>query len=196
MRTHPRLATEHLRLRPFVAEDAEPLARHGSARAIADAMLDWPHPFSNAIARSTIAAQAASFQAGRSVHFAVQPRDAAELIGGVELAALDPDNQRAELRFWIAESAWGRGLASEAAGAVLRFCFSELALHRVDALHLVRSAAGGAVLRKIGMRQEGLLRERVRKYGVFEDVALYAALAGDARPTVQAGDHAFAAASH
>ena len=50
--------------------------------------------------------------------------------------------------------------------------------HRIDAMHLVRSDAAGSVLRKVGMRQEGILRERVRKAGRFEDVALCAMLAG------------------
>ena len=62
---------------------------------------------------------------------------------------------------------------------MLRFGFGELKIHRIDAMHLVRSDASGAVLRKIGMRQEGILRERVRKSGRFEDVALCAVLADE-----------------
>jgi RimJ/RimL family protein N-acetyltransferase len=35
------------------------------------------------------------------------------------------------------------------------------------------------VLQKIGMVREGLLRQRVRKWGVYEDVVLYALLRDD-----------------
>jgi len=177
VKIHPRVATDRLRLRPFVAEDAATLAQLGSSLSIADTMLDWPHPFSPANARSTIAAQAASFQAGRAVHFAIERRSEPGLIGGVELCQLDDRHRCAELRFWITESEWGQGLATEAARGVLQCGFADLSLHRIDAMHLVRAEAAGAVLRKIGMQKEGLLRERVRKAGVFEDVALYAALA-------------------
>lgn len=163
-------------LRPFVAEDAAPLAELAGAKAIADGMLEWPHPFSLANARSTIAAQAAGFQAGRSVHFAIERLGVAGLIGGVELSELDSPHRRASLRFWIAEHEWGRGLASDAAAKALRYGFADLGLHRIDAMHLVRQPAAGAVLRKIGMEQEGVLRERVRKHDVFEDAALFAAL--------------------
>jgi RimJ/RimL family protein N-acetyltransferase len=31
----------------------------------------------------------------------------------------------------------------------------------------------------LGMRQEGLLRQRVRKWGVYEDVVLYASVRDD-----------------
>jgi RimJ/RimL family protein N-acetyltransferase len=187
LKIHPRIVTERLRLRPFVAEDAVELANLGGAPEIADTMLEWPHPFSSANARSTIAAQATVYQSGRAIHFAIERRDRPGLVGGIELCALDNPHRCAELRFWIAQPDWGRGFATDAARAVLRFGFRDLGLHRIDAMHLVRCEAAGAVLRKIGMRQEGLLRERVRKAGRFEDVALCAALAGDAVATVAAG---------
>ena len=179
LKIHPRIATERLRLRPFVADDAIDLAQLAGSPEIADTMLDWPHPFSAANARSTIAAQASLYQAGRAIHLAVERRASIDLIGGIELGALDNPHRCGELRFWIAATEWGKGFATEAAQAVLRFGFGELRLHRIDAMHLVRSDASGAVLRKIGMRQEGILRERVRKSGRFEDVALCAVLTDD-----------------
>ena len=178
LKIHPRLVSRRLRLRPFVADDAEELAALAGTPEIADTMLEWPQPFSVANARSTIAAQAALYQAGRAIHLAIERRDRAGLFGGVELSALDNPHRCAELRFWVSETEWGQGFASEAAHAVVRFAFRELRLHRVDAMHLVRSGAGGAVLRKVGMQPEGILRERVRKAGRFEDVALCAVLAG------------------
>jgi len=180
LKIHPRIGTERLRLRPYVSDDAAELARHGGDAAIADTMLDWPHPFSAANARSTIAAQAASYQAGRAVHFVVERREEPGLVGGVELAELDDRHRRGALRFWIAKTHWDQRYAREAAGAVLRFGFEELDLHRIDAMRLVRCPRAAAVLRAIGMREEGVLRERVRVGGRWEDVALAAALHGDA----------------
>jgi RimJ/RimL family protein N-acetyltransferase len=42
-----------------------------------------------------------------------------------------------------------------------------------------RNPATGRVLEKNGFRQEGMLRQRVRKWGRFEDVALLAILKQD-----------------
>ncbi len=183
LKIHPRIGSKRLLLRPYIAEDAAALARLGGAEAVADTMLDWPHPFSAANARSTIAAQAASYQSGRAVNFVVERRSEPGLIGGVELSSLDERNRRAELRFWIAEPEWGQGYATEAAGAALRFGFGELGLHRVDAMHLVRCARARAVLQTVGMREEGVLRERVRQGDAWEDVALCAVLSGDSART-------------
>jgi RimJ/RimL family protein N-acetyltransferase len=44
---------------------------------------------------------------------------------------------------------------------------------------MARNPAAGQVLRHIGMEREGVLRERVRKWGVYEDVVLYAILRED-----------------
>jgi ribosomal-protein-alanine N-acetyltransferase len=44
---------------------------------------------------------------------------------------------------------------------------------------MARNRASGRVLERIGMRCEGILRQRVRKWGRFEDVVLYAILRQD-----------------
>jgi RimJ/RimL family protein N-acetyltransferase len=62
---------------------------------------------------------------------------------------------------------------------VLTFGFGELRLHRIQARHLTRNPPSGRVLQKIGMRLEGVLREAVRKWDRFEDLAVYGVLASD-----------------
>ena len=142
-------------------------------------MISIPHPFSDAAARTTITASAAGFQSGRSVHFAIEGKGDPGLVGCVELREIDLDHCQAELSFWIGRPAWGYGVASETARAVVRFGFDDLDLNRIYGYHMLRNPASGAVLRKAGMKQEGILRDRVRKWGVFEDVALYAILRSD-----------------
>jgi RimJ/RimL family protein N-acetyltransferase len=68
---------------------------------------------------------------------------------------------------------------SEALKPVLCFGFEELSLNRLYAYHMARNPASGKVLKKNGFVQEGLLRQRVRKWGVFEDVVLLAILRED-----------------
>ena len=54
-----------------------------------------------------------------------------------------------------------------------------LSLNRLYAYHMLRNPATGRVLDKNGFRQEGLLRQRVQKWGKFEDVVLMAILKQD-----------------
>jgi len=102
-----------------------------------------------------------------------------ELIGSIALEAIDSQNAHAELTFWVG-TPWRRsGYATEAAGETIRFGFSQLSLNCIYAHHLERDPESGHVLRKLGMKQEGVLRQRVRKWGVFEDLVLYAILRED-----------------
>ena len=182
VRAHPRLETERLRLRPFVADDAFRFSDLAGAREVADTTISLPHPFSVSAARTRIAANASGYQSGRSVHFAIERKGASDLIGGIELREIDREHAQAELGLWIGPEIWGQGYAGEAAWATVRFGFDSLDLNRIYAYHMLRNPSAGAVLRKTGMKQEGVLRERVRKWGVFEDVALYAVLRSDVAP--------------
>jgi RimJ/RimL family protein N-acetyltransferase len=57
--------------------------------------------------------------------------------------------------YWAVDPAWrGRGIASEAALAMLDFAFRELRLGRVLATTTFENLASQAVMRKIGMRVE------------------------------------------
>ena len=179
VRTHPRLETERLKLRPFLPEDAISFSATAGAREVADTLLSLPFPFSESAARTTIAANASEFQQSRALHFGVQLKSENALVGGVDLRDIDREHQQAELSFWVAKDRWNNGFAAEAAAAVLSWTFRELALNRIYACHMLRNPASGAVLQKLGMKVEGTMRERVRKWGVFEDVALLSLLRSD-----------------
>jgi len=59
-----------------------------------------------------------------------------------------------ELLYVFAKSAWGRGLATEAARASLRYGFEELQFERIIAATRHANTASISVMRKIGMKYE------------------------------------------
>ncbi len=180
MRRHqPSLETERLRLRPFLAEDAEAVQRLAGAREIADTALAIPHPYSLDSAKAWIAGQVFSFQQSTSLHFAIELQETGELIGAIELTQIDPEPAQAELRFWVGKAWWGQGYASEAAREIIRYGFESLALNRIYAHFLSRSPRSGQLLRRLRMKKEGVLRQRARKWDTFEDVVLYAIVRDD-----------------
>jgi RimJ/RimL family protein N-acetyltransferase len=174
----PVLLTPRLRLRPFELADGPEVEALAGVRAIADTTLSIPHPYPVGAAKAWIATHAPAWDARSNVNYAVTSADGGTLLGAVGLL-LAPAHASAELGYWIAVPAWGRGYATEAAAALCDFGFAHLGLHRIHALHFVRNPASGCVLRKLGMRHEGNLREAVRKWEQFEDVTLYAVLARD-----------------
>lgn len=172
----PTLLTERLLLRPLTLEDASSVQRLAGVRDIADTTISIPHPYEFDYAEKWIVEHPSAFTQGTAVHFGVEIRDTHQLIGVIELRDIDREQLQAELSFWIGVEFWGMGFANEAAQCLLHYGFEQLHLNRLYAHHMVRNPASGKVLRKIGMRQEGLMRQRVRKWGIFEDVVLYAIL--------------------
>ena len=172
------LTTERLELRPFRLRDAPAVQRLAGAREIADTTLTVPHPYDDGVAEQWIASHEAAFAAGQLAACAVTIRGSGELVGAVSLG-ITPAHALAELGYWIGVPFWGRGYATEAARALVQYGFSELALNRVQSRHYVRNPGSGRVMQKIGMTQEGVLRQAVRKWGNFEDVVLYSILSSE-----------------
>ena len=174
------------RLRAFASDDATAVARLAGDRAIADTMISVPHPLDVVGAAALLAGYAGEEARGAARYFAVcwpapgESPDGAVLVGGVSLRHVDAEHRQAELSFWVGRPWWGRGLAPAAAVAALQLAFDDgpggLGLNRVEAYHMVRNAGSARVLARLGFQREGVLRQRVWKWGRPEDVVAYALL--------------------
>jgi RimJ/RimL family protein N-acetyltransferase len=172
----PILETPRVRLRPLELSDISAIQMAASAREIADTMISLPHPYPAGEAERYVFRQKAEQEAGRSSTLTIEHKVEGWFCGLVEVRDIDREHSQGELSFWLAVEAWGRGYMSEVVQAVVRYGFEGLALNRLYAYHMLRNPASGRVLEKSGFKQEGLLRQRVRKWGQFEDVALFAIL--------------------
>jgi RimJ/RimL family protein N-acetyltransferase len=71
----------------------------------------------------------------------------------------------------------GKGYASEAASALLRYGFEELRLHRIIATCQPENIASWRVMEKIGLRREGFFQKCIyRDDGTWWDEYFYALL--------------------
>ncbi len=173
------LETSRLLLRPLKLDDAPLVSKLAGRREIADTTISIPHPYSEEQAREWIASHGGTNGAGKEIVFAITLSATGQLVGSVGLRDIDKEHSQAEMGCWVAVEAWSKGYATEASSAAVRFGFEELQLNRIYAHHMVRNPASGRVLEKIGMKREGLLRQRVRKWDVFEDVIVLAILRED-----------------
>jgi ribosomal-protein-alanine N-acetyltransferase len=183
----PTLDTARLHLRPFTLADAPDVQRYVSDRDIAAMTLSIPHPYPDGGAEKWIATHAAKYADGTRASFAIVERDSGALAGAIGLH-VEPAHGRAELGYWIAKPCWGRGYATEAGRAMLRFGFEELGLNKIHAAVFLMNPASDRVIRKIGMQWEGRLREHDLKWGVYEDIDVYAMLVKEWRARGAGGE--------
>ena len=183
----PSLQTERLLLRPFVTADAAAVCEIVDNKSIASTTRSINLPYTLAMAEDWIRPQQENWSAQSAAVFAMCWRgndreNAVEqnlpVIGAIGLEVCEED-EKAELGYWISESYWGRGIATEAATAVVKFGFEMLCLNKIFASHMVKNPASGRVMEKIGMSKEGVFRDHVKKWEQFEDAVFYGILARD-----------------
>ncbi|RMG42269.1 MAG: N-acetyltransferase [Candidatus Dadabacteria bacterium] len=174
----PQLETERLLLREFTLNDAPRVQELCSDFEIADTTATIPHPYPEGAAEEWIKTHRPGFEAGELANFAVVLKESDEIIGTVGLV-INKTHSRAELGYWIGKEYWGRGYCTEAARALVDWGFKELSLNRIFACYYKRNPASGRVQEKIGMKYEGTLRQHIKKWENYEDVAYMGILRSD-----------------
>jgi len=97
-------------------------------------------------------------------------------IGGCCFWNFDPTLRCAELGYELNRAYWGKGIAREALPPILTYGFTEMDLHRIEALPLAFNEPSVKLLRKIGFTLEGNIRERVYFHGRFYDQLMFGLL--------------------
>ncbi|WP_281943973.1 GNAT family N-acetyltransferase [Micromonospora sp. AKA38] len=152
------IVEDGLLLRPWRAADAE--AVH---RACQDPDIQrWttvPRPYrpEHALAFVTTVA-ATAWSTGAGALFAVCDADSGELLASCGLVSVDRALDSAEIGYWTAPWARGRGVAVRAVRAVARWAFDALGLRRLTWQAEIGNHASRLVALRAGFRVEGELR--------------------------------------
>lgn len=111
--------------------------------------------------------------------FELYDRDSNNLIGACGYHTWYPQHERAEIGYHLAEGYRGIGLMSEAMPDILKFGFTEMELNRIEAQIEPHNLQSIRLIRKMGFRFEGYLRQNFKSGQKFEDSCLYARLRSD-----------------
>lgn len=103
-------------------------------------------------------------------------RETGRLIGFGRLA-MDPHQPRAAtVGFALNPSAWGFGYGTELVELLLGLAFDDLRLHRVWGARSPLNKASERTMAKVGMVEEGRIREHIEKRGVWRDSVVHSIL--------------------
>lgn len=102
----------------------------------------------------------------RDLMFVVETSDARSAIGVVGLCYWDPINATAEISFYIgAAAARGRGLAKRALTLLVEWGLGTMRLERIWAEAYAFNEVSIALLKDLGFKEEGRLRQHVHRQG-------------------------------
>lgn len=117
----------------------------------------WTPAYSAADADDLIAGQPTGIASGSGqwLQLAVRDVQTGVLLGDVAVHALADQPDTYEVGVTMAAGSQGRGIATEALGAVVELLFAEQRAHRVIAMSDARNDAVARVLTRLGFRHEG-----------------------------------------
>lgn len=174
----PVLETPRLILRPMTMRDAADIYAYSQDREVARHVL-WDAHRSLADSREYLRFMLRQYREGRPSSYGMVLKETGRLVGTMGFMWLSEENSTVEVGYSLARNQWNKGLTTEALHALINMAFTYLKVHRIEAQHDVANPASGQVMRKCGMRQEGVLRGRIYNKGKFVDVVLYAILRED-----------------
>ena len=134
-----------------------------------------PDPYTVDDAAEYIAGARVRLTAGTAAGLAVVVDGA--LAGSVGMRLDAEDRCTAEIGYWVAAAARGRGVATAATRLLLEFGFAALGLRRIELNAAVGNAASRRVAEKAGFGLEGVRRAWRAVHGVPTDFAVYSRIA-------------------
>lgn len=170
------IETERLLLRDFVEGDWRAVHEYGSDTEVVRYLLWGPNTEEDSrdFVRRSIAIQGE--RPRRRFEIGIVLKEEGRLIGGCGIRENDPALREGNIGYVLNKGYWGRGIATEAARALVGFGFDTLKLHRIFATCFPENRASERVLQKCGMSLEGRLRESLLMRGEWRDSLLYAIL--------------------
>lgn len=175
----PRVRCDKVELRlitPRAAHQLFALAREPQVSA----MLQWSPHEDVEDSLEYIHDARALWQRGRAWLPGIFDHERGQLVGCTGLTGIDRPNRRAEVGSWLGLPFQGGGYNLPAKAALATFAFDHLELARLEFLARVDNPRSIAALRKLpGIREEGVLAQRIWRDGVGHDAMLFALLASD-----------------
>ena len=168
-------STSGLLLRPWRSEDRLSLVKHGDSYKVWRNLTDmFPRPYTLEEADRWVRFATSSVS---GIHLAVSFEG--EAIGGIGVIGKESNHRfTGKFGYWLGEEFWGRGFATSAAFAMVRYAFEERTFARLEAPVFAWNPASARVLEKVGFSLEGVHRRDIFKDGQFTDSLMYALIRG------------------
>jgi RimJ/RimL family protein N-acetyltransferase len=145
------IETDRLILRKWEKNDLEPFSSLNSCKHVSEFL---PKPLnkeeSDALAKEIMA----RFEKHGFGLFAVEKKDTAEFIGfnGLNIPGFNaPFMPAIEIGWRLSYENWGKGLATEAARAIINYAFTQLNLYEIVSFTVPANRRSRSVMEKIGM---------------------------------------------
>jgi ribosomal-protein-alanine N-acetyltransferase len=173
--------TARLRLRQLTHDDAAGMmAIFGDAQVLR--FLDSPPVDTRDKAIEMIDWLNREYEVKGEPQWGISLLDADALIGMCGVYAWDTQSRHVDIGYHVLPTEWGKGYATEAARAMVHYCFHSLDVHRIQADITEGNIASERVLLKCGFTVEGVWRESCWEHERFVNIKQFGLLRREYTP--------------
>ena len=173
------LETKRLLLRRFTLDDAAAMFRNWASDPEVTKFLLWPAHQELAVSEAIIRKWSAAYAHSDYYQWAIVPKSEVEPIGSIAVVAKNETVSMVHLGYCIGRQWWNKGYTSEALIAIIQFFFEEIGTNRIESRHDPRNPNSGYVMKKAGLKFEGISRQADHNNQGICDTENYAILAED-----------------
>jgi len=114
-----------------------------------------------------------------SMRWGIELKESGKLIGTCGFHAISDYHKRIEIGYDLNRDYWGKGIMKESLSLIIRHAFEESDVNRIEAYVEPPNTASASLLKKLGFRLEGTLREHEMCRGSLIDIQLFSLLRKD-----------------
>ena len=174
-----RIETERLILRRFTLKDAVYMHYNWASDPEVTKYLTWPAHTSLKVTRDLLEEWVPRYADGGYFNWVIEYKETGKPIGNISVVKLNENTEAADIGYCMGRAYWGKGLMPEALKAVVEYLFDVVGLNRIAACHDVNNPNSGKVMKKAGMRWEGILRAAGKNNCGICDEAWYSIIRAD-----------------
>ena len=174
------IETERLVLRRFELSDAQAMFDNWASNDEVTKYLTWPSYTDVSAVEQKLEQWVSRYTDADRYHWAIILKEnGPQPIGSIGACHWHEDGAVPEIGYCMGKRWWHKGIMTEALGAVIDFLFHQVGVQRIIARHDVNNPHSGGVMRKCGMKFEGIREKSDRNNQGVCDMACYAIEASD-----------------
>ena len=170
------LETERLILRRFKNEDASDLFNNWANDSNVTKFLTWPTHENLDISKYIIGLWLDEYSNDNVYNWCIELKEDGQAIGSISVVSIDENVESVEIGYCIGKEYWNKGIVTEAFSSIIKFLFEEVDVKRIVAKHDTNNPASGAVMKKCGLKFEGVNRKAGKNNTGICDMAVYSIL--------------------
>lgn len=174
------IETERLTLRRFELADAQAMFDNWASDDEVTKYLTWPTHTDVSVASRLLGEWVPQYMDNRFYNWAIVLKvNGPQPIGNISVVRWNANGEIPVIGYCMSRRWWHRGIMAEALGAVIDFFFEQVGVQRIESYHDPNNPHSGDVMRKCGMKFEGIREKSDRNNQGVCDASHYSIECGD-----------------